>query len=166
MDTIWTNNKEDKMRACNCTLPTVYGQDVCKNCGANTEVNMNKLNELKQIIDDYFKNITPEQLKEDLIRNGMKVAPVKYQPTTMPKEDIDKFVKILEECGAEIKPTPFTLEEKCEYCEVDVDDRKILLKSEQGDYTDYLIYIDGNGNLTDETTDKKINYCPMCGRKL
>ena len=47
----------------------------------------------------------------------------------------------------------------CEYCEGEVDFRKNLMGE---------IYIDGNNNLTDdiELEDVKINYCPMCGRKL
>ena len=59
------------------------------------------------------------------------------------------------------------LKEKCEYCEVDVDDRKSLLVVET-DFYNYEIYVDGNNNLThyDMFEDNKINYCPMCGRKL
>lgn len=47
----------------------------------------------------------------------------------------------------------------CEYCEGKVDFRKNLMGE---------IYIDGDNNLTDdlELEDVKINYYPMCGRKL
>lgn len=58
------------------------------------------------------------------------------------------------------------LKEKCEYCEVDVDDRMALLTVECYYDSQEKIYIDGNGNLTDNTSENKINYCPMCGRKL
>lgn len=58
------------------------------------------------------------------------------------------------------------VKEKCEYCEGDVDYRKNLIVN--NNYPSHIIkiYIDGDGSLTDNTSDKKINYCPMCGRKL
>lgn len=51
----------------------------------------------------------------------------------------------------------------CEYCETLVDNRKNLLECEY-----FEIYIDGNGSVTDDEScvEAKINYCPMCGRKL
>ena len=51
----------------------------------------------------------------------------------------------------------------CEYCETLVDNRKNLLECEY-----FEIYIDGNGNITEDEycVENKINYCPMCGRKL
>ena len=56
--------------------------------------------------------------------------------------------------------------DNCEYCEVDVDDRKNIFVIET-DYVDYEIYVDGNNNLSsDFPFGKKINYCPMCGREL
>lgn len=47
----------------------------------------------------------------------------------------------------------------CKYCEGNVDEREDLMDG---------IYVDANGNLTNdiELDDVKINYCPMCGRKL
>ncbi|EQB3100454.1 hypothetical protein ACYIU4_001790 [Clostridium botulinum] len=54
---------------------------------------------------------------------------------------------------------------ECEYCCGDVDNRDLLLS----DGCDG-IYIDGNGSLIGDDvfnfSDKKINYCPVCGRKL
>lgn len=55
----------------------------------------------------------------------------------------------------------------CNYCTGNVDSRKALLVTESLDE----IYIDGENYLTgdDEFSlkeDTKINYCPMCGRKL
>ena len=55
--------------------------------------------------------------------------------------------------------------EDCMYCCDDVDTRDYLL-------TDGCagVYIDGNGNLIGDDvlnfTDRKLNYCPMCGRKF
>ena len=55
--------------------------------------------------------------------------------------------------------------EKCAYCCDDVDMRDYLL-TDGGDG----IYIAGNNNLTAddplELDGVKINFCPMCGRKL
>lgn len=55
----------------------------------------------------------------------------------------------------------------CQYCSGDVDERKYLLINKD---TEIGIYIDGNGNLTGddelEFGDKKINFCPSCGRSL
>ena len=79
--------------------------------------------------------------------------------------DINKYIKIAEDCGLEIISTKLEPKEKCEYCEVEVDDREMLFVLEDSFY-ECEIYIDGNGNLTDNTSDKKINYCPMWGRKL
>jgi len=55
--------------------------------------------------------------------------------------------------------------EDCKYCCGDVDMRDYLLSDGcEG------VYIDGNGNLSGDDKlnfeDAKINYCPMCGRKL
>jgi hypothetical protein len=56
---------------------------------------------------------------------------------------------------------------KCEYCEVDVDDRVNLLELDLYPEYDIEVYIDGNNNLTyNGFGDKRINFCPMCGRKL
>ena len=51
--------------------------------------------------------------------------------------------------------------DECKYCHGNADDRKFLLR-ETG------IYIDEDGRLSDDANceDEKINYCPMCGRKL
>lgn len=55
--------------------------------------------------------------------------------------------------------------ENCQYCCDDVDMRDYLIGNGcEG------IYIDGDGNLTGndelELNDKKLNCCPMCGRKF
>lgn len=55
----------------------------------------------------------------------------------------------------------------CNYCTGNVDSRKPLLVTKSLDE----IYIDGNNYLTGDDNfsleeDTKINYCPMCGRKL
>lgn len=53
----------------------------------------------------------------------------------------------------------------CEYCCGDVNSRSFLLSN-----GNEAVYIDGNGNLSAddelELEDKRINYCPMCGRDL
>lgn len=55
--------------------------------------------------------------------------------------------------------------EDCQYCCRDVDMRDYLLSNGNTG-----VYIDGNGNLVGDDEfyfeDKKLNYCPMCGRKL
>lgn len=55
--------------------------------------------------------------------------------------------------------------EKCKYCCGNVDDRDYLLANGR-----YGVYIDGNGQLVNDDfinfEDRKINYCPICGRKL
>lgn len=53
----------------------------------------------------------------------------------------------------------------CKYCSGDVDTRNYLISSgSEG------VYIDGNNNLTAddefEFEELKINFCPVCGRKL
>lgn len=55
--------------------------------------------------------------------------------------------------------------ENCKYCSGDVDMRDYILSNgNEG------VYIDGNGNLVGDDDfdfeDKKINFCPICGRKL
>lgn len=53
----------------------------------------------------------------------------------------------------------------CEYCEGDVDDRKALIWVEGH----YKIHIDENNCIESgeyPSEEKKINYCPICGRKL
>ena len=80
--------------------------------------------------------------------------------------DINKYIKIAEDCGLEIISTKLEPKEKCEYCEVEVDDREALLTVECYYDSQEKIYIDGNGNITDNTSENKINYCPMCGREL
>lgn len=53
----------------------------------------------------------------------------------------------------------------CKYCCGDVDARDLLLS----DGSDG-VYISGNGELVGDDIfcfiDKKINYCPICGKKL
>ena len=53
----------------------------------------------------------------------------------------------------------------CNYCCGDVDERSLLLS----DGSDG-VYISGNGELVGDDifdfVDKKINYCPVCGRNL
>jgi hypothetical protein len=55
--------------------------------------------------------------------------------------------------------------ENCQYCCGDVNMRDYLLSN-----GDAGVYIDGNGNLTGDDefyfNNKKLNYCPICGRKL
>lgn len=54
----------------------------------------------------------------------------------------------------------------CKYCTGDINYRKPIMVNEFLDE----IYINGNNNLVSddcfELEDTKINYCPMCGRKL
>jgi hypothetical protein len=55
--------------------------------------------------------------------------------------------------------------ENCQYCCDNVDERDLLLSNgSEG------VYIDGNGNLIGDDefnfNDKKLNYCPICGKKL
>lgn len=55
----------------------------------------------------------------------------------------------------------------CEYCMGDVDNRKALLVDNFLDE----VYISGNNELVGNDgfnfqEDIKLNYCPMCGRKL
>ena len=79
---------------------------------------------------------------------------------------LDRILEIAQDCGVIISEgSGIKFEDECKYCEVDVDDREMLFVLEDSFY-ECEIYIDGNGNLTDNTSDKKINYCPMCGRKL
>ena len=81
---------------------------------------------------------------------------------------LDRILEIAQDCGVIISEgSGIKFEDECKYCEVDVNDRKSLLQIET-DYWDFDIYIDGNNNLThnDKLDDNKINYCPMCGRKL
>lgn len=53
----------------------------------------------------------------------------------------------------------------CQYCCDDVDMRDYLITD-----GNLGLYIDGNGNITGddelELWEKKLNYCPMCGRKF
>ncbi|ACA57398.1 hypothetical protein FDC45_17875 [Clostridium botulinum] len=55
---------------------------------------------------------------------------------------------------------------ECEYCYGDVDNRRALLTDSFNDD----IYISGNNTLVGsddlELDEIKINYCPICGRKL
>lgn len=85
----------------------------------------------------------------------------------MDMTDIKKYTKIAEDCGFGIIPTKLEIKDKCEYCEVDVDDRKPILERYDNDcYFEYF-YIDENNHLTNgDIVHDKINYCPMCGRKL
>ena len=79
---------------------------------------------------------------------------------------LDRILEIAQDCGVIISEgSGIKFEDECKYCEVDVDDREMLFVLEDSFY-ECEIYIDGNGNLTDNISDNKINYCPMCGRKL
>ena len=81
---------------------------------------------------------------------------------------LDRILEIAQDCGVIISEgSGIKFEDECKYCEVDVDDRENLLQIET-DYWDFNIYIDDNNNLThnDKFEDNKINYCPMCGRRL
>ena len=85
------------------------------------------------------------------------------------KEDLDKYHKVRKEYEemaiklAEYEDKDDTND--CEYCCGDVDDRSLLLSNGSDG-----IYISGNGELVGDDIfyfeDKKINYCPVCGRKL
>lgn len=79
----------------------------------------------------------------------------------------ERMIEMAIECGVEVSEgSGIIIGGLCEYCEVDVDDRKNIFIIET-DYVDYEIYVDGNNNLSsDFPFGKKINYCPMCGRKL
>ena len=52
-------------------------------------------------------------------------------------------------------------ERNCLYCEGNVDSRHDVLKY-------FNVYICGNGYLTndEENEQTKINFCPMCGKRL
>lgn len=85
------------------------------------------------------------------------------------KEDLDKYHEVRKEYeDMAIKLAEYEDREEiedCQYCCGDVDGRDYLLSNgNEG------IYIDGNGNLTGDDNfdfeDKKIKYCPICGRKL
>lgn len=63
------------------------------------------------------------------------------------------------------------IKDKCRYCEGDVDDRKYIARDLELLEEKIDLYIDGNGMLNVSNQDgfyddTKINYCPMCGRKL
>lgn len=112
-------------------IATECGVEVSEGSGISVGGITKTQSELVKMIEEYFINITPEQLKEDLIKSGMKVK------------------------------------EKCEYCEVDVDDRKSVLEIYNNDCYYQHFYIDENNNLTDgDIIGDRINYCPMCGREL
>lgn len=57
--------------------------------------------------------------------------------------------------------------EKCKYCEGEINDRLNLLEFED-DFAEIMVYIDGKNNLTESAynTKIKINYCPICGKRL
>lgn len=59
----------------------------------------------------------------------------------------------------------------CRYCTGDVEIREnLLIPTDRIEgYEENDIYIDGGNHICDmyeEFESKKINYCPMCGRKL
>ena len=146
------------MKICNCTLPSIHGQKVCDKCVNN--------NDNRQ--DEYMM---------DMI-------------------DINKYIKIAEDCGLEIISTKLEPKEKCGYCEVDklnlliesdkiwnmiyffagkdkqpqmddIDtvDNSVVLEVRNGQ--GYLRLGDrGEMQCIDHSEILKINYCPMCGRKL
>lgn len=63
------------------------------------------------------------------------------------------------------------IEYKCKFCEGDVDHRKYIARDLELLEEKIDLYIDGNGMLNVSNQDgfyddTKINYCPMCGRKL
>lgn len=55
----------------------------------------------------------------------------------------------------------------CKFCEGNVDDRESLIVIEDCQIGDTIIYIDGNCNLSiGDDAERKINFCPECGRKF
>lgn len=57
--------------------------------------------------------------------------------------------------------------DRCKYCEVKLENRNNLLES---DY-EFEVYIGGDNYLVHQDEEAqvieiKINYCPMCGKKL
>ena len=85
------------------------------------------------------------------------------------QEDLEKFHKVRKEYeNMAIKLSEYEDREEitdCEYCCGDVDYRNLILSNGCDG-----IYIDGEGNLVGDDEfnfkDKKINYCPICGKKL
>lgn len=85
----------------------------------------------------------------------------------------DVYIRILDDNLEQIawhKDCFEIIKDKCRYCEGDVDDRNYL--AEDLDLLEKTsLYIDGD-NLLDVSDicglseSVKINYCPMCGRKL
>lgn len=85
------------MKICNCTLPTIHGADVCKNCANYNEYQpSDQFNENIAMIDRYFENITKTELLEDLKNAGMKSSErgveVRWiQPTNEAKDDGEMY---------------------------------------------------------------------------
>lgn len=86
------------------------------------------------------------------------------------REDLEKFHKVRKEYEAmAIKLAEyedrFENNNNCKYCCGTVDDRDYLLSDGHNG-----VYISGNGELVCDDVfdfeDKKVKYCPVCGRKL
>jgi len=86
--------------------------------------------------------------------------PMKYREEFLKKVSTDKYIYTIVEIPNTIKENSV-----CRYCCVDIDDRDLLLS----DGCDG-VYIDGNNQLVGDDAFnfdyKKINFCPICGRKL
>ncbi|HBJ2604404.1 TPA: hypothetical protein ACXDAM_000813 [Clostridium botulinum] len=85
------------------------------------------------------------------------------------KEDLYKYHEVRREYeDIAIKLAEYEDREEikdCQYCCGDVDGRDYILSNgSEG------IYIDGKGNFVGDDDfdfeDKRLNYCPVCGRKL
>ena len=136
------------MKVCNCILPTIHGSDVCNKCKNNNDSH-----------NEYVMDMT----------------------------DINKYTKMAEDCGFDIIPTKLEVKEKCEYCEVDntfsgygvsliskpyisigiakqdIGNEYYLITNEYEELSNiYGLY----SNSPFRSDKIKINYCPVCGRKL
>lgn len=93
---------------------------------------------------------------------------------SIPSEHKIDFIKKLTNQGKyvytiqKVENTKVKDEVICKYCMGDVDDRKVLLHGDSA----ACIYINENNHLEyayyceEEFIESKINYCPMCGRRL
>ena len=92
---------------------------------------------------------------------------------------LERMLEIAEECGVQVGDPDGShyildsdgeyqilgLNDKCKYCEVNVEDREALIWVEGH----YRIHINENNHIDSgeyPPDGTKINYCPMCGREL